>query len=292
VRRRHASLLRIALALALGFLAPAVYAGAGKAAEETPARLPAGADTYIAAIRAARTTYAYRLNTAGGLLACDSLEGPAVGQGCPEILRRWGPVRASWVDSLASLLSRPETYRGGDHATITYPEFALRFEGEGPWVELILNTGTRLFWVRSPGREPVPGPYDRVLEQLSSLIRAILPPDMALDSNGNLLGPARPLESDYPNRGVAVEYETPPDLIYSVDPRCPAGRSCARDSVRLSLWVGKNGRIHAIRPAAGDSVLAGAATEAAAQWIYRPALAKRRPVATWLDVWVRFPQAR
>jgi hypothetical protein len=278
---------------ALGLLLPAAC-GAATTAAPAPARLPAGADAFLAAIRSARAAYAYRLNTAGGLLGCDSLEAPEAGQGCPEVARKWGPVAASWVDSLARLLSQPETYRGSERDLVSYPDLALRFEGEGAWVELILNTGYRQFWMRSPGRAPVPGLYDRALDPMCSLIRGLLPPDMALDSSGVLAGPGRVLAGDYPNRGVAVEYEEAPDRIYSVEPRCPGGlgRPCAGDSVRLQLWVGKNGRIHAVLPVAGDSLLVRAASEAAGQWIYRPAQLKRRPVATWIDIWVRFPPSR
>lgn len=291
MRRRPSFPVRTALLL--GLLLPAVCVAAAPPAP-APARLPSGADAYLAAIRSARAAYAYRLNTAGGLLSCDSLEGPQAGQGCPEVVRRWGPVRASWVDSLARLLSEPATYKGGDNDLVAYPDLAVRFEGEGAWVELIVNTACRQFWMRSPRRAPVPGLYDRALEPMNALIRGVLPPDISLDSTGVIAGPARPLAGDYPNRGVIVEFEDPPDLIYSVEPRCPPGfaRPCAGDSVQLRVWIGRNGRPQAILPVQGDSLLVQAATEAVAQWIYRPALDRKRPVAIWLDVRVGFPPAR
>ena len=203
-------------------------------------------------------------------------------------------MAASWVGSLTGLLARPETYRGSEKTLISYPDLALRFEGEGPWVELIVDTAYRQFWMRAPGRETVVGLYDRALDPMSDLIRGLLPADMALDSNGVLAGPGRVLGSDYPNRGVAMELDEAPEMSYSVEPHCPAGRGrpCEGDSVRLRLWVGKNGRIYAILPLEGDSLLVQAASEAAKQWVYRPALLRRRPVATWIDVWVRFPPER
>ena len=285
--------IRAWVVLALGVLS-AVACRAEQPAPPGDGRLPAGAADYVAAIRAARAAYAYRLNTAGGLLGCDSLEGAVAGQGCPEVVRKWGPVGASWVDSLARLLAQPETYKGNEKDLVSYPDFAIRFEGEGGWVELIINTAYRQFWMRSPGRAPVPGLYDRAVDPLCSLIRELLPPDMLLDPHGVLAGPGRVLAADYPNRGAAAKYEEAPERIYVVDPRCPGGRSrsCEGDSVRLQLWVGKNGRIHAVRPLEGDSLLVQAASEAAVQWIYRPALSNRRPAATWIDVWVRFHPAR
>lgn len=89
---------------------------------------------------------------------------------------------------------------------------------------------------------------------------------------------------------LRVPYMPESKLVHRVDPEYPATAYERRiqGTVRLSVEIGKDGRIERTRLLSGHPLLAGAARRAVRQWVYEPSLLNGKPVRVVTSVPVHF----
>ena len=80
------------------------------------------------------------------------------------------------------------------------------------------------------------------------------------------------------------------NLIQKVQPRYPvqAKQDRVQGKVRFSVLIGKDGHVQSVDLVSGEPVLADAAKEAVAQWVYKPTLLNGQPVEVLTQVDVNF----
>jgi protein TonB len=80
------------------------------------------------------------------------------------------------------------------------------------------------------------------------------------------------------------------NLIQKVQPRYPlqAKQDHVQGKVQFTVLIGKDGRVQNVDLLTGEPVLADAAKEAVAQWVYKPTLLNGQPVEVLTQVDVNF----
>ena len=94
-----------------------------------------------------------------------------------------------------------------------------------------------------------------------------------------------------PRFGDYVYVEELPEPITKVPPEYPslAREAGVQGTVIVQALVGRDGRVKDTRIVKTIPILDAAATASVMQWVFKPALAKNRPVAVWVAVPVVFP---
>ena len=103
--------------------------------------------------------------------------------------------------------------------------------------------------------------------------------------------PETPPESEgLPKLGDSVYVEELPEALTKVAPVYPAAAREAKieGTVLIQALVGRDGRVKDTRVVHSVTGLDDAAVESVRQWVFKPALAKAKPVAVWVAVPVRF----
>jgi TonB family protein len=95
---------------------------------------------------------------------------------------------------------------------------------------------------------------------------------------------------------VFVAWEKPPEVVRQVQAAYPelAVRAGLEGTVVVKIWVDREGRAKKALVQKSDAeIFNQAATEAAMQWVFTPAMMKHGPVSVWISVPFRFKlQAR
>ncbi|HVP38591.1 MAG TPA: TonB family protein [Candidatus Saccharimonadales bacterium] len=93
-----------------------------------------------------------------------------------------------------------------------------------------------------------------------------------------------------PTPGGYVYHDEEAEAIKVVSPRYPdiARQAGIEGQVVILALVGADGRVHAVKPETGAPVLVAAAVDAVMQYVFKPALANKRPVTVWVEVPIRF----
>lgn len=88
-----------------------------------------------------------------------------------------------------------------------------------------------------------------------------------------------------------VAYDKAPEPQKIVQPKYPAAarNSGVEGTVWVKLWVGKDGKVKKAVVGKSDSdALNQAATDAATQWTFTPAMTRNAPVSVWVRVPFKF----
>lgn len=88
-----------------------------------------------------------------------------------------------------------------------------------------------------------------------------------------------------------VPYEKEPVVVRKVDPKYPdiALRAGLEGNVYVKVWVDKEGKVRKAVVLKSDAeIFNSAATDAAQQWIFTPAVMQKGPVAVWVSIPFRF----
>ena len=99
-----------------------------------------------------------------------------------------------------------------------------------------------------------------------------------------------PEASGDPAFGEFVYVEELPEAVIRIPPAYPdiARQSGIEGTVQLQALVGKDGKVKNVKVIKGIPVLDDAAVTAVKQWVFKPALTNKKPVAVWVAVPVRF----
>lgn len=103
-------------------------------------------------------------------------------------------------------------------------------------------------------------------------------------------GCQEPAHQPFPERGSYVAVDELPEAITKVPPEYPAttGRGVSEGNVLVHALVCEHGHVVQTVAEPTDSMVGDAARQAIMRWTFRPAQSGGRPVATWVDVPVRF----
>ncbi len=88
-----------------------------------------------------------------------------------------------------------------------------------------------------------------------------------------------------------VPYEKEPVVVRKVDPKYPeiALRAGLEGNVYVKVWVDKEGKVRKAVVLKSDAeIFNQAATDAAQQWVFTPAVMQKGPVAVWVSIPFRF----
>jgi TonB family protein len=88
-----------------------------------------------------------------------------------------------------------------------------------------------------------------------------------------------------------VQYDQPPEVVKQVAPKYPAEalKDKIEGSVWTEIWVDERGSVVDVKVSKSENaVFNQAAIDAAKQWVFKPALAKEKPVAVKISVPFRF----
>jgi len=96
--------------------------------------------------------------------------------------------------------------------------------------------------------------------------------------------------NDLPSEDEFVYYEEEPVPVRRVEPRYPefAREAQIQGTVTLHVLVGRGGRVTNVKVLQGVTGLNEAAVDAVKQWVFKPALSNRKPVAVWLEIPIDF----
>jgi len=92
---------------------------------------------------------------------------------------------------------------------------------------------------------------------------------------------------------AAVEYEQAPEMVQQFLPDYPneAVKNKIEGMVWVSLWIDESGKVAEAKVTKTDNeILNQAAIDAGKRWLFKPAIAKGKPVAVWVTVPFRFTQ--
>jgi len=88
-----------------------------------------------------------------------------------------------------------------------------------------------------------------------------------------------------------VPYEKEPTVVKKVEPKYPdlALRAGLEGNVFVKVWVDKEGKVRKVVLLKSDApIFEEAATTAAKQWIFTPAVMQKGPVSVWVSIPFRF----
>jgi periplasmic protein TonB len=88
-----------------------------------------------------------------------------------------------------------------------------------------------------------------------------------------------------------VPYEKEPSVVKRVEPKYPdlALRAGLEGNVFVKVWVDKEGKVRKVVLLKSDApIFEDAATEAAKQWVFTPAVMQKGPVSVWVSIPFRF----
>jgi protein TonB len=88
-----------------------------------------------------------------------------------------------------------------------------------------------------------------------------------------------------------VPYEKEPTVVRKIDPKYPdiALRAGLEGNVFVKVWVDKEGKVRKVVVLKTDAeIFNDAATEAAKQWVFTPAVMQKGPVSVWVSIPFRF----
>ena len=88
-----------------------------------------------------------------------------------------------------------------------------------------------------------------------------------------------------------VPYEKEPTVVKKVEPKYPdlALRAGLEGNVFVKVWVDKEGKVRKVVLLKSDAaIFEEAATEAAKQWVFTPAVMQKGPVSVWVSIPFRF----
>jgi len=88
-----------------------------------------------------------------------------------------------------------------------------------------------------------------------------------------------------------VPYEKEPTVVKKVEPKYPdlALRAGLEGNVFVKVWVDKEGKVRKVVLLKSDApIFEEAATTAAKQWIFTPAVLQKGPVSVWVSIPFRF----
>jgi protein TonB len=90
---------------------------------------------------------------------------------------------------------------------------------------------------------------------------------------------------------AAAEYDQAPEMVKQIQPDYPdeAVKNRLEGLVWVSLWIDESGKVAQAKVTKTDNeVFNQAAIDAGKQWIFKPAIAKGKPIAVWVTVPFRF----
>lgn len=99
---------------------------------------------------------------------------------------------------------------------------------------------------------------------------------------------SEPSDTTLPKLGEYVAIDELPEAISKVPPSYPEVGHDIEGTVLVQALVGTDGRIKDTMVVKSVPMLDEAAVTAVRQWVFKPAMAKGKPVAVWVAVPVRF----
>jgi Gram-negative bacterial TonB protein C-terminal len=224
-------------------------------------------------------------------ILCQRIEATAPSPG-----ERWSRDMAEVLGSVTTSNRRP--------GFVFQPEFAIRFQSEGVFTDVLLSLRQEHFLLASTGNQSLQGrprvpplKYLRLMAdawpQDESIRNQIRIEEEELEQAHTKALPLHPLWPDCEpvEEASFVYYEDEPVPIEAPQPDFPPGAVATHGGgkVTLHVFVDKRGKVCYARAIQGEPPFVAHAIDTVKRWVFRPAMSNGKPVGVWVEIPFRVP---